>query len=268
MIRWFREDLKPLMDVQNPFEVAAGLKGQVFREVANRKTLRFSYHQKYYFLKLHFPTGWKEIVKNLVELKLPVVSAINEYAAILHCHKHGIRTMAPAAVYKEGISPASCRSFLITDELNGMVDLETLAANWEKYIDGFKTKRRLIKAAAKVTADMFDSGMNHRDYYICHLMLKLDTLHNKIPSLYLIDLHRAQIRKKVPWRWLIKDLSGLYFSTMDLPLTRQDFFYFLKEFTGMPIKKALQNQGALWKMVQKKAKALYRNEYRKKARNL
>lgn len=263
---WLREDLIPLIDNRDPFEVAANLEGQIFRNVANRKTVRFTYQKKNYFIKLHFATGWKEIIKNLVELRLPVVSALSEYSAIRHCERHGINTMAVAGVYKQGISPASCRSFLITDELNGMVDLEMLAAKWEKFIDSFKTKRRLIKAVAKLTSAMFNSGMNHRDYYICHLMLKTDTLHDNMPKLYLIDLHRAQIRKKVPRRWLIKDLAGLYFSTMDLPLTRQDYFYFLREFTDMPPKNALRNQTLLWKKVQKKAKALYRKELQKRER--
>jgi len=267
MMQWFRDDLKPLMDVKNPFRIAADLQDQVFRQVANRKTLRFSYRQKTYFIKLHFATGWKEIIKNLVELRLPIVSALNEYAAIRHCEQHGIKTMTPAAVYKQGINPATCRSFLITDELSDMVDLETLAANWQTYIDSFKTKRRLIKAVAKIAAAMFGSGMNHRDFYICHFMLKSDTLYDEIPTLFLIDLHRAQIRKKVPRRWLIKDLAGLYFSTMDLPLTRRDYWYFLKEFTGKPAKFALSNQSKFWAKVRKKADALYKKESRKKVYN-
>lgn len=263
-MQWLRDDLKPLMDVENPFTVAANLEGRVFRQVANRKTVRFSYQQRTYFIKLHFATGWREIIKNLAELNLPIVSALNEYAAIRHCEQRGLKTMTPAAVYKQGKNPATCRSFLITDELDDMVDLETLAANWQRYIDGLKTKRRLIKAVAKFSAAMFDSGMNHRDFYICHFMLKQDTLHDEIPTLYLIDLHRAQIRKNVPRRWLIKDLAGLYFSTMDLPLTKRDYCYFLKEFTGGPAKNALCNQARFWKKVQQKAIALYKKESRKR----
>jgi heptose I phosphotransferase len=263
-MQWLRDDLKPLMDVDKPFLVASKLQGQECRQVANRKTLRFSYQQKVYFIKLHFATGWKEIIKNLVELRLPIVSALNEYEAIRHCEQHGLKTMTPAAVYKHGNNPATCCSFLITDELNNMIDLETLAAKWELYIDGLKTKRRLIKAVAQTAAAMFDSGMNHRDFYICHFMLKQDTLHDETPALYLIDLHRAQIRKKVPRRWLIKDLAGLYFSTMDLPLTRQDYFYFLKVFTNKPAKYALRNNAPFWTKVQKKAVSLYKKEAHKR----
>jgi heptose I phosphotransferase len=264
MMQWLRDDLKPLLNVEKPFTVASNLQGQVFRQVANRKTFRFCYQQKQYFIKLHFATGWREIIKNIAELKLPIVSALNEYAAIRHCEQHGINTMTVAGVYKQGINPATCRSFLITDELREMLDLETLAANWHIYIDCFKTKRRLIRAVAKITAAMFDSGMNHRDFYICHLMLKQDSLHDEIPALYLIDLHRAQIRKKVPRRWLIKDLAGLYFSTMDLPLTRHDYWYFLKEFTSKPAKHAFCNQAGFWKRVHQKAIALYEKESRKR----
>ncbi|MST95429.1 MAG: hypothetical protein EXS33_09230 [Pedosphaera sp.] len=41
-------------------------------------------------------------------------------------------------------------------------------------------------------------------------------------ELFVIDLHRAQLRDRVPARWLVKDLGGLLFSALDCGLTRRD----------------------------------------------
>ena len=39
--------------------------------------------------------------------------------------------------------------------------------------------------------------------------------------LYLIDLHRMQLRRKTPSRWIVKDIAGLYYSSMDIGLTKR-----------------------------------------------
>lgn len=52
----------------------------------------------------------------------------------------------------------------------------------------------------------------------------------KTPQIFVIDLHRAQIRKKVPIRWRNKDLIGLYYSSMYIGLKGTDYIRFLKEY--------------------------------------
>ncbi|MCH9022977.1 MAG: hypothetical protein IID32_09455 [Planctomycetes bacterium] len=63
--------------------------------------------------------------------------------------------------------------------------------------------------------------------YLCHFLLK-PTDHTA-PALYLIDLHRLQIRKKTPPRWIIKDLAQLHYSALNL-LTKTDMLRFLLQY--------------------------------------
>ena len=70
------------------------------------------------------------------------------------------------------------------------------------------------------------SGLNHRDLYLCHLHIKEDIDFNNI-EIYLIDLHRAQIRSTVPFRWIIKDLGGFFHSAIQFNFTERDFYRFL-----------------------------------------
>ena len=61
-----------------------GLQGKVYRAFANRKTLFVRVAGKGYFLKLHGGVGWKEIFKNLLQLKLPVLGAEFQIATEHH----------------------------------------------------------------------------------------------------------------------------------------------------------------------------------------
>ena len=63
--------------------------------------------------------------------------------------------------------------------------------------------------------DMHAAGINHRDCYICHFLLHLPFSGKEEElKISVIDLHRAQLRTRVPRRWRDKDLIGLYFSSM------------------------------------------------------
>lgn len=80
-------------------------------------------------------------------------------------------------------------------------------------------------------------GINHRDCYICHFLLHLPfTGREDELKISVIDLHRAQIRAKVPRRWRDKDLIGLYFSSMNIGLTQRDIWRFMKVYFGMPLR--------------------------------
>ena len=76
---------------------------------------------------------------------------------------------------------------------------------------------------------MHSSGLNHRDLYLCHLHVKEDIDFNNI-KIYLIDLHRAQIRSSVPLRWTIKDLGGFFHSAIQFNFTERDFYRFLMSY--------------------------------------
>jgi heptose I phosphotransferase len=107
---------------------------------------------------------------------------------------------------------------------------------------------------------MHDLGMNHRDYYLCHFLLdKSFAIHNEITddtSLFLIDLHRAQLRKTVPTRWKIKDLAGLYFSAMDVPLSERDLYLFIFYYSGGKLKSSLSLNKNFWQQVSFRAHKL------------
>jgi len=236
------------------FEYFMGLKGDLYRNMNGRKTLRFFIGEDGFFIKQHFGIGWREVFKNLSQFKLPIVGARTEYNAIKYLHSLGIDTMDVVGFSQKGLNPASLKSFLVTKELDQTISLEDYCINWPQHPPTFREKKLLINKVLVAVKKMHENGMNHRDLYICHfLMRKKNKQAEDEISLFLIDLHRSQIRKKVPERWLIKDLAALYYSAMHIGLTKRDFLRFIRDYRRLSLRDILNSEKAFWQTVEKKA---------------
>jgi heptose I phosphotransferase len=234
----------------------------VYRNKEGRKTLRFERDGRPYFLKLHLGIGWREIFKNLFKLRLPVLGAVNEYLAVNELQRRGVDTLSVAAYASEGFNPAAKRSLIITDDLVGTISLEDYCVHWKECPPDPLIRMRLILKLADSARRMHGAGINHRDFYICHFHLDEKSLHDPVVRCHLIDLHRAQQRKKVPRRWQVKDLAGLYFSAMDCGLTRRDLLRFVRHYSrdSGGLREALNAQAGLWRAVRRRANRLYARE--------
>ncbi len=251
------------------FDYIMQLDGEIFRDIDNRRTLRFSLNDKRYFLKAHYGVGWKEIIKNLLQFRLPVLGARNEWRAIQRLQQLDVDTMTLVGYGERGLNPARRQSFVITGALEETVSLEDFCADWEEHPPATKAelrfKRALINKLAEVSRRMHESGMNHRDYYLCHFLLDRSTGAMKdpvsMPRLSLIDLHRAQIRKRTPLRWIVKDIGGLYFSSMRIGLTRRDLYRFMMAYKNKCLRDTLKDDGKFWSRCRLRACGLYHSFY-------
>jgi heptose I phosphotransferase len=240
---YLAEPFRALWAGQNPFVAVEALQGLVLRALEGRRTLRIEIAGQGYFVKIHRGIGWREIFKNLLSLRLPVVGARNEWQALQRLHEYRIDTMRAVAYGERGYNPAKRHSFLITEELAPTISLEDFCRPWKTNPPSPILKRRLIDRVAKMTAAMHRAGVNHRDLYICHFLLHLPVENN--PKLSLIDLHRAQVRDHVPKRWRDKDLAALLFSTHGIGLTRRDHLRFLRAYFMQPLSTVLRQEHAL-----------------------
>ena len=246
------------------FDEILNLQGNVYRQHKNRTTLRFVSDGKGYFVKIHRGTGWGEILKNIFSLKWPVVSARNELNAINKCEELGIATMKVAGFGERGVPPFRLESFLITEELENTISLEEFCSDWKNNPPDFRLKTALIRKVAGIAGILHRNGVNHRDFYICHFLLDLKSNPSSFPfNLYLIDLHRVQIRKHTPRRWIIKDLSGLFFSSMDIGLTKRDLFRFMKVYSGKPLRSIFKEDLYFWRQVLDRAVKLYKKDFKR-----
>ncbi len=257
MMLFLSPELEELWRGKDPFEAAFALSGPSYREVKSRRTLRFEIHGKGYFAKLHRGIGWKEYLKDVLQGKKPVTDAGNEYRAIRKLEALGVDTMTAAGCGVRRWNPAGRESFLITEELTGVISLEDLAGFTGERALPYSRRCAVIRQLGSMTGIMHRGGVNHRDCYICHYLLKKDTVNSPVPQLFVIDLHRAQIRSEVPYRYLVKDVAGLYFSSMDAGLSSRDLLRFVREYEMTGLGKALHQHRRFWRDVERTARKLY-----------
>ena len=242
-----KEPLTTLWKGKDPFVEVEKLQGEVFRALETRKTLRFSLAEKSYFIKIHYGTTLKEVLKNLISFRIPVLGADREWKAIHRLYQLDVDTMKGIGFGQTGAHPLTRKSFIITEDLAPTISLEDYCADWEQTPPDFRIKRMLIKRLATMVRKMHRGGVNHRDCYICHFLLHLpfDGDDESQLKLSVIDLHRSQIRDKVPKRWRDKDLIGLYFSSSNIGLSKKDILYFLKIYFDAPLRQTLTQEREL-----------------------
>ncbi|MEA1062826.1 lipopolysaccharide core heptose(I) kinase RfaP [Erwinia sp. HR93] len=259
-----KEPFSTLWRNKDAFREVELLKGEIFRELETRRTLRFECEEKSYFLKLHKGTTLKEVIKNLISLRLPVLGADREWKAIHRLERLGVDTMVGVAFGQKGLNPLRRTSFIITEDLTPTVSLEEYCADWVLHPPKPHIKRMLIKRVAEMVRDMHYGGVNHRDCYICHFLLHLpfDGEEEDL-KISIIDLHRAQIRHRVPKRWRDKDLIGLYFSTLNIGLTQRDIYRFLRVYFQIDLRKILTLESNFIKKAQVKAQYIHDRTRRK-----
>ena len=229
------------------FDMAMALQGKAFRNVPGRKTSQITLLGQHYFIKQHFGVGWAEIFKNLLSLKKPILGAMTEVKAIQEVTALGIATTPLVAYGQRGCNPAKLQSFVMTEDLGDITSLEDVCADWKVSPPDAAFKRRLIMATAKLAKTIHENGLNHRDFYLCHLCL--DNSYSANIKLYLIDLHRVLIHRTPSKKANMKDIAALYFSSMDAGLTSRDYLRFKRHYQ--------KQNSAFWLQVEKRAQKLY-----------
>ncbi|PKO58871.1 MAG: lipopolysaccharide core heptose(I) kinase RfaP [Betaproteobacteria bacterium HGW-Betaproteobacteria-13] len=261
-----RQELRPplttLWSGRDPFAAAATLareaaSGDLVRDVEGRRTLRFEIDSRGYYLKLQNGVSWGRIAEELIHLRRPVLGAGNEWDAIRRCHELGVPTMTAVGFGERGSGPARRDSFIVTEAIEPAVDLDEFTRNWREQAPPPALKHALIRAVASIARRMHEGGVNHRDFYLCHFLMRT------VPEpsagalqLALIDLHRAQLRSHTPRRWRDKDLAGLYFSALDIGLTRRDKLRFLRVYFPTSLRETLQSERTLLTQLEREAARL------------
>lgn len=258
------EPFASLWSGKDAFSEVEALEGEVYRALEGRRTLRTRVQGRDYFVKIHRGIGWGEIVKNLAQLKKPVLGAAQEWRAIEAVKRAGIPTMTAVAFGERGRNPARQHSFIITEALLPTISLEDYCGDWPKSPPEPVLKRALIRRVAEIVRNMHRAGINHRDCYLAHFLLHTDIeLRVDQVPISVIDLHRTQVRRRVPKRWRNKDLAGLYFSALHIGLTQRDKLRFLEVYFDQPLRETLSRDVALLRWIERRASKILERWHRR-----
>lgn len=256
--------LRKALPKEHTFDWLLNVKGKVWRSVKHRRTIEFTVDGRRYFIKVHLKCGWKEVLKDLISGRPPIVSARTEWLAIERLQAMGIQTLTVSGIGERGCIPAYRESFIITEALENMVSLEDLSRDWGGLTETRRSRLKcsLIAKIAEMARLLHQSGMNHRDFYLCHFLVRQRDwtqwqYHDSL-NLHLIDLHRMQIRPQIPERWRIKDLGGLLYSSLDCGLTKRDLLGFIRAYERKSWSRLETEEKRLWARVWRNAIKLYR----------
>jgi tRNA A-37 threonylcarbamoyl transferase component Bud32 len=233
----------------DPFSEMMQLQGPIYRDVVGRRTMKVALGGQSYFVKQHFGIGWGEIFKNVFIFKAPILGALTEVKAIEKLVEIGIATTPLVAYGVKGINPATQQSFILTQDLGDITSLEDVCADWVSTPPDADFKRRVIVAMASLAARMHAAGLCHRDFYLCHLVLKKDAFAQGKVDLILIDLHRMRMHQAGDGKAAMKDIAGLIFSAMDCGFSEEDWALFKQHY--------LPQSAQFWLQAEKRAKQLY-----------
>ena len=206
------------------------------QSIKERSTVKFSLEDNHgeigVYLKRYQSPAFKIWFASLLRFSLPG-SAMDEWKSILTFHTLKIPTMVPLSAGLKKHYGFKKESFLLTREIEEVERLDHyLTRHFSSHSNDhhFKEKKTLIKALSRLVRRMHRSGLNHRDLYLCHILVKKDAYNNW--KIYFADLHRVDQRKKVPLRWKVKDLAALNYSADKNTITRTDRLRFIAHYQG------------------------------------
>ncbi len=111
------------------------------------------------------------------------------------------------------------RSFIITEEIANARSLEDRLPEYFYHgspLENVDRKRAFIKKLADFARRFHDTGLRHRDFYLCHIFMTADE------ELYLIDLQRTFCPLIFDDRFRVKDIAQLHYSAPGRIISRAD----------------------------------------------
>jgi heptose I phosphotransferase len=156
--------------------------------------------------------------------------ASREWHVLNRLHELGVPTMHPAACIEELDGERVTRAALLTVGLNAPISLQKVL--FEEFGEFPQPARRqaLARELGRILRLMHDGGVNHRDFYFVHIRVGGDD------KLYVTDLNRADIRKRVTRRWRVKDVAALLHSAPHAIVTATDKARFARGYFGSPLR--------------------------------
>jgi heptose I phosphotransferase len=148
--------------------------------------------------------------------------AAREWHVLGRLQELGVPAPRPAACLEELQGGRVTRAAVITVGLDAGANLEQVLV--EQPMPAAR-RHELARELARLLKTMHEGGVNHRDFYLVHILVGPDD------KLYVTDLNRADLRRRVPRRWRVKDVAALLHSAPP-QVTATDKARFAKAYLG------------------------------------
>lgn len=185
------------------------------------------------YLKRHYQLPWWQRLLALCWPSGHWSPATQEWKHLRWCLAHGVPVPEPLA-YGEYSGPGlRLQSFLAIAELTDMEPLHEMIPDATLHLPPDRMarwKRHVVAKIAHVTKLLHDQNRFHKDLYLCHFYLPASAIGVSAAGMHLIDLHRLGHHPWLGWRWQVKDLAQLLYSSYIAGVTNRDRLRFLHQY--------------------------------------
>lgn len=145
-----------------------------------------------------------------------------------------VRAPQPVAVAEQMCGPLERRGVVVLEGVGGDgFDRAWVAAcQTHAPVTRGAARHDVTRRLARFVADLHQTGICHRDLYLCHIFGELDPQGGRPPEFTLIDLARTLRPVLRRMRWIIKDLAQLDSSARQIGASRADRLRFLHAYLG------------------------------------
>lgn len=189
--------------------------------LAERQTYRVHVGGDTYYVKRYHKPEPDSLLSGLFAQRFSS-PASREWHVLRKLAQLGVPAPRPAACLEEIRDSEVARAAIITVGLPAEISLQKVIQTQD-----LSAARRHAMALelGRLLRLMHEGGVNHRDFYLVHIRVGLDD------TLYVTDLNRADIRRRVTRRWRVKDLAALEHSA-PARVTRTDKARLLRAYAG------------------------------------
>ncbi len=187
------------------------------------------------YLKRYLRTPVREQMDRLRRQRPLHSRAWWEFRQSAELAQHGVPAVRAVAVVEQLFGPWEQRSAVLFEPAPG----DALDCIWPRLVaqraavTHGRPRHDLVRDLARIVSAFHQTGLCHRDLYLCHVFADLDPDARRPPRFTLIDLartHRPRLRRL---RWIIKDLSQLDCSARQIGASRTDRLRFLAAYLGI-----------------------------------
>lgn len=187
------------------------------------------------YVKRYVRTPWREQLDRIRRQAPRHSRAWWEYHQSRELSRRYIPVVRAVAVAEEMHSFFEKHSVVLFEQVAG----DALDRVWPKLeragarLTRTPARQALVRALARFVSAFHQTGVCHRDLYLCHVFADLDPDAHRPPHFTLIDLARTHRPRWRRTRWIIKDLSQLDCSARQIGVSRTDRFRFLITYLGL-----------------------------------
>ncbi|MFI4910557.1 MAG: lipopolysaccharide kinase InaA family protein [Sedimentisphaeraceae bacterium JB056] len=209
------------------FNGGEGINTKVLPKFRNRLVFKAGEPEANFYLKTYNKPPLKVQVSNWLDHGNIASTAAYDYMPALELESIGVKTPVVAAFGEVMSGPFEKKSFIVTEEIVGGVDLEkNVPEFFKRPFDSDKHCKQMdfVRELARFSRDFHNNGFRHRDFYLAHIFWGEDG------GFQMIDLQRVFKPKLTGWKYRLKDIAQLYYSAPSSIYSRTARLRFYKEY--------------------------------------